>query len=240
MYRSEQEARNALFEVGRRWLGCNEKDGSHMKIINVYNKKKPLPRGYKVQRRDSWCATFVSAVAIAAGMDDIIPRECSCPKMIGLFQKMGRWQENDGYTPERGDIIFYDWQDSGKGDNRGSSDHVGIVYGVSNNTITVLEGNKRDRVEYRFIAKNGRFIRGFGLPDYSKKCLHAGDIVMFSGVKHYTSNTTSGKAKPCKPGKAKVTYTVKGAHPVHLITVPGSESTVYGYVDLKDVTKIKE
>ena len=34
--------------------------------------------------------------------------------------------ENDAYVPSPGDYIFYDWQDSGVGDNKGSSDHVGV------------------------------------------------------------------------------------------------------------------
>ena len=36
-------------------------------------------------------------------------------------------------------------------------------------TITVIEGNKSDAVGYREIAVNGRYIRGFGLPDYAGK-----------------------------------------------------------------------
>lgn len=136
------------------------------KIIDVYNAHKPLARGYKVKYTDSWCATFVSACAIKVGYTDIIPLECSCNQMINGFKKIGRWCEDDAHLPSPGDVIFYDWQDKGVGDNKGSSDHVGIVEKVEGNTITVIEGNKNDAVGRRKLQVNGRYIRGYGLPKY--------------------------------------------------------------------------
>ena len=108
----------------------------------------------------------MSACAIKAGYTDIIPLECSCNKMIEKFQKMGRWTEDDAHVPHLGDVIFYDWQDKGVGDNKGSSDHVGIVEKVENGKITVIEGNKSDVVARRVLNVNGRYIRGFGCPAY--------------------------------------------------------------------------
>ena len=70
-------------------------------------------------------------------------------------------------TPKPGDIIFYDWQDNGIGDNIGATDHVGIVENVINNVIVVIEGNKNNAVERREIQINGRYIRGFGVPKYT-------------------------------------------------------------------------
>lgn len=139
---------------------------AHKKIIDVYNAHKPLARGYKVKYTDSWCATFVSACAIKVGYTDIIPLECSCNQMINGFKKIGRWCEDDAHLPSPGDVIFYDWQDKGVGDNKGSSDHVGIVEKVEGNTITVIEGNKNDAVGRRKLQVNGRYIRGYGLPKY--------------------------------------------------------------------------
>ena len=157
---------NTILDVARGWLGCKESNGTHKKIIDVYNAHKPLARGYKVKYTDSWCATFISACAIKAGYTDIIPLECSCNQMIAKFKKMGRWTENDAHVPHVGDVIFYDWQDSGIGDNKGSSDHVGFVEKVKDGKITVIEGNKNDAVSRRVINVNGRYIRGFGCPAY--------------------------------------------------------------------------
>ena len=110
-------------------------------IIDLYNGHKPLARGYPVKYTDAWCSTFASAVAIKAGLTDIIPTECGCEKHIQLFKKLGSWQENDAYVPKPADYIFYDWQDSGAGDCTGAADHVGIVEKVSGQTITAIEGN---------------------------------------------------------------------------------------------------
>lgn len=148
-------------------MGCKESNGSHRQIIDLYNSHKPLAGGYKVKYTDAWCATYVSAVAIKAGLTSIIPTECSCNRMIELLKKLGSWIENDAYVPNIGDILFYDWQDVGKGDNVGVSDHVGIITALNGTTMTVIEGNKDNAVGKRAVQINGRYIRGFGVPKYS-------------------------------------------------------------------------
>jgi hypothetical protein len=87
--------------------------------------------------------------------------------MIQLFKNLGEWVEKDAYVPSPGDVIFYDWQDSGKGDNTGSADHVGIVETVANGKITVIEGNCANAVKRRTLNVNGRYIRGYGVPKYT-------------------------------------------------------------------------
>lgn len=161
-------AREKIVSQAKKWIGCKASNGTHKKIIDCYNNHKPLARGYTVKYTDSWCATFVSAVSIKCGYTEIIPTECSCEKMIALFKKLGEWRENENYTPKAGDIIFYDWQDSGAEDCRGFSDHVGIVEGVTNGNIMVIEGNKNNAVGRRVLPVNGKFIRGFGLPKYTE------------------------------------------------------------------------
>lgn len=159
-------SRNAVVKQAQAWIGLKESNGSHMEIVNLYNSHTPIARGVKLKSADPWCAGFVSAVSIKLGYTKIIPTEISCPQMITLFKNLGEWVENDSYTPNAGDVIFYDWQDSGSGDNTGTPDHVGIVEKVSGNTITVIEGNKSDAVGRRTLAVNGKFIRGYGVPKY--------------------------------------------------------------------------
>lgn len=166
---TERELRKGIVNIFIGWLGLNEADGSHMIIVDIYNGHKPLARGYKVKKRDAWCAAAGSAAAIVAGLTDIIPTECGCGEQIKLWQKMGRWQEADDHIPDIGDYIYYDWDDSGKGDNTGWPDHVGMVVEVNGSTIKVIEGNKNDQVDYRCIEVNARYIRGYGLPDYAGK-----------------------------------------------------------------------
>lgn len=66
--------------------------------------------------------------------------------------------------------------------------------------------------------------------------IKVGDVVEFTGSKHYVSATATS-ASSCKPGKAKVTAIAKGkAHPYHLIAVSGGGSTVYGWVNAADIS----
>lgn len=64
--------------------------------------------------------------------------------------------------------------------------------------------------------------------------INVGDIVEFTGTKHYASSNAS-KGPACRPGKARVTATHNGKHPYHLIAVSGGGSTVYGWVDAADI-----
>ena len=176
---TELELRNKVVDVMRGWLGYSEANGKFKAIIDLYNTQRPLPRGYAVQYDDEWCATTVTAAGMAAGLHDIIFGECSCTKMIELFKAKGRWQENDAYRPEPGDIIMYYWKD---GSNYATTDcaaapnHVGVVEKVVGNTITVIEGNKGEAVARRTVAVNGRYIRGYCLPDYASKAEEEEDM----------------------------------------------------------------
>ena len=166
---TEQELRKQVVSIAEGWLGRKESDGSHRAIVDLYNSHSPRARGYKVTYTDYWCATYASAVFIKAGLTDIAPTECSCSRMIELYKKIGRWMETDGYLPSPGDLIMYDWDDSGIGDNKGDPEHVGIVVSVSGKTIRIIEGNLSNAVGYRNIAVNGKYIRGYCLPDYKSK-----------------------------------------------------------------------
>ena len=227
--------RNTIVKQAQKWIGLNEADGSHKEILNVYNNQNVLPRGYRVKDTDSWCATFVSAVAIQCGAVDIIPTECSCQQMIKKFQAIKCWKENDYHVPQPGDIIFYDWQDSGAGDNTGWSDHVGIVEKVSNNKISVIEGNYSNSVKRRLLEVNGKYIRGFGLPNYETEpvatsALKVGDKVRLkAGAKTVAGNSLAS-------------FVFKRDHVVKEINgdrvVIAYQGVIVAAVDKKDLTKV--
>ena len=255
---TEKQVRSNVASIIKGWHGKKESDGSFKEIIDLYNSHKPLARGYKVKYTDEWCATTISAVAIKAGYTDIIPTECGCEKLVELAKGMGIWVEDDAYTPQIADIILYDWDDTGSGDNKGHSDHIGMVIAVSGNTLTIEEGNMNCAVGTRKIKVNDRYIRGYVTPKYSTKAtktetkteatktstatpaFKAGDKVMFTGCLHYTSSYSSGVAKGCKGGLAKVTKVSIGKpHPYHLQAVAGKGSTVSGWVDAVDVSEVR-
>ncbi len=195
---TEQELRNKVVQTARGYLGSKEADGTHKKIIDGYNAHKPLARGYLVKYTDAWCATFVSFIGIVCGLTDIMPTECGCGAMIDLYKKKGRWQENDAHRPQPADIIMYDWDDNGVGDCTGYPEHVGIVKEVNGNTITVIEGNMNDAVGERTLQVNGRFIRGYCLPDYASKA---------SGVP--SASVPSGNPSSGSTSSAEQVYTVR-------------------------------
>ena len=182
-----------VVEQAKSWIGKKESDGTHKAIIDVYNSHKPLARGYKVKYTDAWCSTFVSAVAIKLGYTDIIPTECGCQQHIELFKKLGIWVENENRTPNIGDIIFYDWQDNGVGDNKGYSDHIGIVEKVSGGKITVIEGNYNNGVGRRVIAVNGKNIRGYGVPKYDKATTVKNETTTTKTIETVAKEVIAGK-----------------------------------------------
>ena len=166
---SEEEAalRLSLVAAAESYLGCKESDGSHRPIIDRYNAQEILPIGYTMQYTDSWCAAFVTASALEAGLTDIIPPECGCERQIKLWQQLGRWEEWDSAIPLPGDLIYYDWDMEERGEATGWADHVGIVVGTKWPFLKVIEGNYQDSVGYHYLYLNHIQIRGFGKPDYA-------------------------------------------------------------------------
>ena len=166
----EQQLRFQLVTEAKLWLGTQEGSAQHEQIIRIYNTHEPLAQGYEVKPEDNWCAAFASAMAISCNMTDIVPTECGCERQVGLWQAIGRWEEDDTYRPLPGDYICYAWDDNWKfGDCTGWSDHVGIVVGTAGPFIKVIEGNKDDQVAYRIIFRYHPEIRGYGLPDFASK-----------------------------------------------------------------------
>lgn len=167
-------SRQAMIAKMQSWIGKNEVDGSFREIIDIYNSHTPRARGYKLKYSDEWCAGTVSAAAIATGNTNAVPLEVSCHYMIEGAKAKGIWVENDAYVPQGGDIILYDWQDSGVGDNTGNPDHVGVVEYTSGGVIHVIEGNNGEKVARRELSVNGRYIRGFIVPKYSNNTASSG------------------------------------------------------------------
>lgn len=166
---TEKELRQKVVSTALSWLGTREYSAKHQEMLDIYNSQRPLPRGTRMLASWPWCAAFVSTVSLQCGLRDIMPTECGCPGMVRLYQEIGRWVEDDAYIPSQGDVIFYDWQDTGYGDNVGHPDHVGIVLDCDGQNMTIIEGNNANAVNKRVLAVNDRFIRGFGIPDFASK-----------------------------------------------------------------------
>lgn len=172
---TENQLRSAVANWMVPYIGISEGSTSHKNILAVFNNSGLCSR-YRMTVNDAWCATAVSAAFIACGLAGKAGSgslfecvECSCWYMVELAKKQGIWVENDAYVPKVGDVVLYDWDDNGVGDNTGTPDHVGIVFAVSGNTLTIIEGNYSDSVKKRTLAVNARYIRGYITPNYAKK-----------------------------------------------------------------------
>lgn len=156
------------------WEGAVRGDAVHKRIVDAYNSYLPRPRGYRLTYSDDYCAAMVSAAAILCGLTEVIPIECSCGEQVKWYQARGQWIEDDAHVPQVGEQVFYHWADGGDyaaTDCTGAPNHTGIVTACAGKTFTVFEGNKGSRHEcgYRTLEVNGRYIRGFGVPQYPAK-----------------------------------------------------------------------
>lgn len=215
------------------------------KISGFYNGKK---QGF------AWCDVFVDWLFVQAfGAENAKRLLCQPDKSAGAgcnsSMKYYKSKKQFYTSPKVGDQIFF------YNSELTEASHTGIVIACDNNYVHTIEGNTSSASG---VVANGGCVRqkkydltykriaGYGRPDYDVKAtstvvtvtdpnnIKIGDIVEFTGTKHYlTKNVKTGSV--CKPGKAKVTAIAVGAHPYHLIRVTGGGSTVYGWVDAKDI-----
>lgn len=136
-------------------------DGRYREICRYW----PDASIYKVLK-NSWCAAFVYHCCRQAGF--ILP--IRYPNGIHRLAGVGAWlewaqlpetgffhhDEQDGFTPQRGDIVIYDKLLSDH-----SHDHIGIVLACDEKEILVAEGN-RDNENYSCIFHRDRKHRVLG------------------------------------------------------------------------------
>lgn len=152
-----------------RWLGTKEGSREHKEILKIYNSIRPLPRGYAVTDRDPWCAAFVSAAAVQSGAGERYPLECSCARIIEKAKEMGIWVEQDDHVPSVGDWVLYNWDAKPTGDDTGAPDHVGVVIGMEDGDILVVEGNYDNAVKLRRVSIDWSKLRGFVHPELEEE-----------------------------------------------------------------------
>lgn len=166
-------SRAKIIAVAKSYIGTCGGSAAHADILHYFNTVKP--DGYTAKKSDPWCSEFVSACAIQAfgksTAKKYFPLSAACVYIINKAKKMNIWVESDKYIPDAGDWILYDWNDNGKGDNKGQPDHVGIVEYYKSGYIHVIEGNMGSgsgRCGRRKLRIDGRYIRGFVTPDYDR------------------------------------------------------------------------
>ena len=120
---------------------------------------EPYWSWYGFESHVEWCACFVSWCADQCGYIDagLFPKFAACTSQgVPWFQERGQWQDNT-YTPNPGDLIFFNW------DQDEWIDHVGIVEKVENGRVYTIEGNSGDACEQNSYPLGDSRIYGYGI-----------------------------------------------------------------------------
>lgn len=141
----------SIVAVAVQEIGYHEGAGNHTKY-GVYTGTDGM----------SWCHAFVSWCANECGFieSNIIPKTAACETGRQWFIHKQQYQKAGSYTPQAGDIIYFD-----KG-GVGESHHVGIVEYVENGIVHTIEGNKNSQVMRGHYELTYKGIMGYGTPDY--------------------------------------------------------------------------
>lgn len=141
----------SIVAVAVQEIGYHEGAGNHTKY-GVYTGTDGM----------SWCHAFVSWCANECGFieSNIIPKTAACETGRQWFIHKQQYQKAGSYTPQAGDIIYFD-----RG-GVGESHHVGIVEYVENGIVHTIEGNKNSQVMRGHYELTYKGIMGYGTPDY--------------------------------------------------------------------------
>lgn len=161
-------ARENVIMVAESQLGYEESTENY--IVNDENEKYGYSRygAWFGNAYGDWCAMFASFCLHYAGVEDM-PLDASCPQWIEELRQdqYKLYEDASDYIPQRGDLVFFDW------DYNDSSDHVGLVADVilsdagTPESVQTIEGNTgNERVEYVTYDGNSPLIMGYGrLPE---------------------------------------------------------------------------
>ena len=180
--------RSSLVEFALSQVGVTAPTGDD-KYIKYYN--SITGSGFSVNGTP-WCAIFVTYCARNVGIPTtIIPNFASCTTSRDSFWKPNnRWKSPSNYTPMAGDIIYFDWDDTG------DCDHVGIVVDVKDGYVYTVEGNTKGSyktygVRYKSYGLKSSLIAGYADPDYEKlgdeviETPTTGDSAITTGIKAF-------------------------------------------------------
>lgn len=97
---------------------------------------------------DEWCAYFVGYCADTVGIDlDEIKWSAACTPWISGLKSIDKYKAAGSYTPQRGNVIFFDYNGRAHHNATSWAQHVGVVVEINDNdTITVVCGNESGTV----------------------------------------------------------------------------------------------
>ncbi|CAD80117.1 endolysin [Streptomyces phage phiBT1] len=185
-----------LVEIAKGEVGYHEgRSGGHW---NNHQKYSPAVPGLEWSQNQAWCATFVSWVALKAGLSAAYPRTASCYTGVQWFKNKGRFSE----YPAVGAQVFF---------GNGGGSHTEICYAYDADYAYTIGGNTNtngnaegDGVYLRKRARRDAYLYGYGYPDVSGGSVSADPNASKFGYKHKATgavsdvggSTTKPKPKP--------------------------------------------
>lgn len=93
---------------------------------------------------DEWCAYFVGYCADTVGINlSEVKWSAACTPWVSELKSLSKYKTAGTYTPQRGNVIFFDYGGRAHHNMTGNADHVGIVVEINDeNTITIVCGNE--------------------------------------------------------------------------------------------------
>lgn len=205
------------------YKGIAEQGREHAAIIAAYNAHKPLARGYVVKITDPWCMIFISYIFIHNGAIPALGiTECGCEEYLTYAKNQGMCVD----APIRGDLVFYDWDGSGR------ASHVGIVSSVDQfGCMEVVEGNKSDTVGVRQLNYRCPYIRAIVRPRYDADRVPAESTYIRSKVAYASSFDAkiAGNYYVTADDFLALRYGPRVADNLITQILPGEEVRCYGY-----------
>ncbi|WP_322154392.1 peptidoglycan-binding protein [Paratractidigestivibacter sp.] len=124
-----------------------------------------------------WCASFVSwcfykAYGKDKGKKLLGIYSAGCDTIRAKHKSMGIYHARAGFTPKRGDVIYF------SGTRHAGANHIGIVYKVDDGVVYTVEGNTSGGsgvidngggVAKKHYALGNTRILGYGRPAYDEK-----------------------------------------------------------------------
>lgn len=176
-------------------------DGSSLCVINIAHKElgyteildeqSELGKGYTIYgdwygygcECEPWCGYFVAWCAHFADVPtDIIPKRENVNGYEDFFIAQGTYYKSQSQggsaRPQIGDVLIMDW------DTDGEKDHVGFVFAVNSNSLTVIDGNWDNKVDTHDYSLTSAALIGYGRPAYSSSG-HIGSLWFKNSTHHW-------------------------------------------------------
>lgn len=149
-------------------IAQREADSHPSDSPNKYTRGFGKINGYPADGYDyPWCAAFVWWVSNEAGVYPVeVGKKTAGVRGYKNYFQSGKngvryevSQAHGGtYVPKMGDYIFFDWQNDPTG-----ADHIGLVKGVSGNSVLIIDGNYSNTVKDRAKYLSSKDIIGYGV-----------------------------------------------------------------------------